>query len=295
MTDPRGSKFNYFDYLHQVARAVDLLEFDGLRIPDDPDGDEPWIVAGYVGRYTHRLKLVTEFEASRGSAVYAAKNAVSFQRFTGERFAWQIRAGEDETRRRGQGDAVAHRDQLARIEEFVTLARGVISNENYDFKGRFFEVLNGGFRGPLAGHRVPEVYLSGSGDAALRLSARIADVHVFDAAPVEPLARAIERLRALAAESQRAVRVGLQLSVLAREDSAEAIRDARRHGGHAEEDAVLVGSYSDVAERLLAYENHGVHAFLLSGAPHFEEAYRFGENVLPLVRGPKTAQDLRVA
>ena len=77
VTDPRGHSFNYFDHLHQVARAADLAGFDGLRIPEDPSGDEPWIVAGYVARGTRHLKLLTEFEASRGSSVYAAKNAVS--------------------------------------------------------------------------------------------------------------------------------------------------------------------------------------------------------------------------
>ncbi|MFC3978774.1 LLM class flavin-dependent oxidoreductase [Streptosporangium jomthongense] len=53
----------------------------------------------------------------------------------------------------------------------------------------------------------------------------------------------------------------------------------------------LVGSYEQVAERLDELINLGVGAFILAGVPHLEEAYRVGENVLPLLRG----RDLRVA
>src|SRR5207245_2479823 len=98
-------------------RAVDLSGFNGIHIPDDADGDESWIVAGYVARSTRRLTLLTEFDAARGSAVYAAKNAVSFQRFTGGRFAWQITQGSSEQERRRAGDFVSDADILPRIEE----------------------------------------------------------------------------------------------------------------------------------------------------------------------------------
>ncbi|NUR89219.1 MAG: LLM class flavin-dependent oxidoreductase [Nonomuraea sp.] len=47
----------------------------------------------------------------------------------------------------------------------------------------------------------------------------------------------------------------------------------------------LVGSYEQVAERLQELIGIGVGAFILAGVPHLEEAYRIGENVLPLVKG----------
>ena len=80
VSDPRGARppFNYFDYLHQIARAADLSGFDGIQIRHDTQGDESWIVAGYLARSTRHLKLIAEFDAAWGSAVYAAKNAVSF-------------------------------------------------------------------------------------------------------------------------------------------------------------------------------------------------------------------------
>ncbi|MBL8506484.1 MAG: alkanesulfonate monooxygenase, partial [Methylobacillus glycogenes] len=50
VTDPRGRRFNYFDHLHQIAKAVELAKFDGLQVRNDPEGDESWIVAGYLSR-----------------------------------------------------------------------------------------------------------------------------------------------------------------------------------------------------------------------------------------------------
>ncbi|NDZ79506.1 LLM class flavin-dependent oxidoreductase [Streptomyces sp. SID10853] len=43
----------------------------------------------------------------------------------------------------------------------------------------------------------------------------------------------------------------------------------------------LVGSHADVAERIKEYAALGIEEFVFSGYPHLEEAYWFGEGVLP--------------
>ncbi|WP_369241613.1 LLM class flavin-dependent oxidoreductase [Streptomyces sp. R21] len=43
----------------------------------------------------------------------------------------------------------------------------------------------------------------------------------------------------------------------------------------------LVGSHDEVAERITEYHRLGIDEFVLSGYPHLEEAYWFGEGVLP--------------
>jgi alkanesulfonate monooxygenase len=327
VSDPRGRRFNYYDYLHQVARAADLSGFDGVRISHDLQGEEAWIVAGYVARGTRRIKLVAEFEAAWGSAVYAAKNAASFQRFTGGRLAWQIAPGGAAEERRRHADYAEDADVLPRIDEFLTVARGVLTTAPFNFKGRFFEVGEGGFRGTLANNPVPRVYLSGTSDEALALSARQADVHVLDAAPPEVLREQAARLTALAAAAGRQVAIGLRINVLAREIEAEAQRDAAIYrsqsiGSDASAapvaasgsaatatasaagsavpaaiaaDATLVGSFEQVTERLAEYAAAGVSSFLLSAVPHLEEAYRFGENVLPALRERLAAAERHAA
>jgi alkanesulfonate monooxygenase len=46
----------------------------------------------------------------------------------------------------------------------------------------------------------------------------------------------------------------------------------------------LVGSHTEVAERLVEYSRLGITHFILSGYPHLEEAYWFGEGVLPILQ-----------
>ena len=43
----------------------------------------------------------------------------------------------------------------------------------------------------------------------------------------------------------------------------------------------LVGSHDEVADRIVEYHELGFDEFILSGYPHLEEAYWFGEGVLP--------------
>jgi alkanesulfonate monooxygenase len=46
----------------------------------------------------------------------------------------------------------------------------------------------------------------------------------------------------------------------------------------------LVGSHAGFADRIEEYANLGISEFILSGYPHLEEAYWFGEGVLPILR-----------
>ena len=48
--------------------------------------------------------------------------------------------------------------------------------------------------------------------------------------------------------------------------------------------AALVGSHREVAERIEEFHALGMDHLILSGQPHLEEAYWFGEGVLPLLR-----------
>lgn len=57
----------------------------------------------------------------------------------------------------------------------------------------------------------------------------------------------------------------------------------------------LVGSYEEVADRIEEYHRLGFDAFILSGYPHLEEAYWFGEGVMPVLRRRGLIPDLGTA
>ncbi|TGV76209.1 LLM class flavin-dependent oxidoreductase, partial [Mesorhizobium sp. M2D.F.Ca.ET.145.01.1.1] len=87
--------------------------------------------------------------------------------------------------------------------------------------------------------------------------------------------------------------------VFARMDSVGQARMSALHGGRRDKleiapnlwagvglvrggaGTALVGDPDTVAERIDEYRRLGIDTFILSGYPHLEEAYRFGELVLP--------------
>ena len=108
------------------------------------------------------------------------------------------------------------------------------------------------------------------------------------------------------AEITKAQRV-LGASESVGQDRMRALHDAYRHGGSAQDleiypnlwagvglvrggaGTALVGSHEKVADLIEEYASLGITEFILSGYPHLEEAYWFGEGVLPEIRRREAA------
>ncbi|ESQ80380.1 LLM class flavin-dependent oxidoreductase [Asticcacaulis sp. YBE204] len=271
---------SYYDYLVQVARAAELGGFDGVIIPQTDEGEEPLIVAGAIARDVRRLKLVPELPAHFLSAVYTAKIATSFQRLTGGRLVLDLVTREAEPGAwHGHDRSVA--EQIARADEFLTVFKGFWNEKPYTFEGQYYEVLNGGFNGPLEGQPLPEIVLSGTTDEALVLGAKHADLYLFDSESPEIVSAHIARLKALAGD--RSIRFGLRAEITARHTQAEA--EAAAHTRDGEGDPRLSGDYDHVAQRLEAYVEVGVSTLILRARPHLEDAYRTAQHVLPRLSG----------
>jgi alkanesulfonate monooxygenase len=279
--DVRTPALNRYDYYAQVAQAAAQTAFDGVFLPHRPESDDSGIVAAAIAREVPRIALVAEFPASAGSAVYAAKQAVSFQRATRERLGWAIAPSADAAERARDGDHVPDDRLVERTEEFLRVARGVHGERPFSFSGAHFEVQGGGFEAPLNRVAFPPVFLQGDSEEALGLSARQADVHLFAAAPVATLRSLIEGLDALAVREGRSVAFGVILAVLAREHADEAHADAWRAGVGG---AAIVGDYAGVAVRLAELASLGVTHFVLGAPSSLEEAYSIGQHVLPRFR-----------
>ncbi|TYK53093.1 LLM class flavin-dependent oxidoreductase [Actinomadura decatromicini] len=274
VTDLRRGRYGAFDTIAEAGRAAEVTGFDGVVAPFAPDAEESLVAVAGLLRDNRWIHGVAGLHPGVGTPVYAAKLSASLQRFTGDRFGWWPVVDLPPATARAHGDFLEGPDRYARADEFLTIAKGVWAHEDFIYEGRFFQVLAGGFQGPLAARRFPAVHLSGVSADALDLSAKHADVHVFDV--TGDLDALIADLGERAAARGRTVACGLRLSVAAREDEDEA-RAVRGVPEHA-----VTGSFEQVAAELRGYAERGVSTFVLDPAPHVEEIYRLGEQLLPL-------------
>jgi len=279
--DRRVPTQNRYDYYAQIGQAAVQTGFDGLFIRYRAEADESRIIAAAIAREVPSVEFVAEFPAAVGSAVYAAKQAVTFQRGTGNRFGWAVTQGADAASRQREGDYIEDGLLPERVKEFLKVARGVHGIRPFTLKGGHFEVKDGGFDAPLNRAAFPTVFLQGDSEDDLSLSACQADVHLFRANETSRLGHLIEALDDLAKRADRSPRFGLIQPIVAREFTDEAERDAKRSGVT---EHTLVGSYDDVADRLAELAVLGVSHFVLSASPSLEEAYRVGQYVLPRLR-----------
>jgi len=305
--DDRGGKFDSFDHISAVVKAAEHGGFSAIFLPYDPAGEESWIVAGTAARETRWVRTIVEFSPSVTTPVYAAKMAATFQRISGGRQDWKLAFGLSDDQAASQGDFVRGDDEIHRADEFLTIARSVWRERDFNFDGRFYAVDAGGFGPPLNAFAFPRIFLSGNSPQILSLAGKHADVHLLEAGDDTTLDHEASVLLGVSQQAGRTLRVGLSLPIVAREDSDEAWARVRRlwsesgnrSGGEQVEEfrlsevvwsgfdrlgfshpVGLVGGYREVQAALEAYVDRGIEVFVLDGYPHVEEAYRLGEHLL---------------
>jgi alkanesulfonate monooxygenase len=104
---------------------------------------------------------------------------------------------------------------------------------------------------------------------------------LLDTVPRETIAQVQARLRQSESEGQRrmlALHGGSRQELEVYPNLWAGVGLGRGGAGTA-----LVGSHAEVAERIEEYADAGIEEFVLSGYPHLEELYWFGEGVLPLL------------
>jgi alkanesulfonate monooxygenase len=118
----------------------------------------------------------------------------------------------------------------------------------------------------------------------------------------EAWAEATKMLEDISPEEIATSQAALARSVSVGQANMRGLHEAYRNGGTAQEleiypnlwagvglvrggaGTALVGSHQEVADRIEEYAALGIEEFIMSGYPHLEEAYWFGEGVLPELR-----------
>ncbi len=246
-------------YLGQIAQACDQLGLDAVLTPCGTGCEDAWITTATLLPLTQRLKFLVAFRPTLLTPTLAAQMASTYQRMSGGRLLINIVTGAEpaELARFGVWDDNATRYE--RTGEFIEIMRAAWSGEPADIERTHYRVQGATTR--EAPDPIPPIYFGGASPEAERVAAEGVDVYLAWGEPPAMVAERIDRMRALAAEA------------------GPELRFVRGGVGTA-----LVGSHDEVAERIVEYHDLGFDAFILSGYPHLEEAYWFGEGVMPILR-----------
>jgi len=338
--------YTSLDYIAEVARAAEISGFHGGLIPSFPMTDEPWAVSAFLARETKTFRFMIAFQPGFLNPVTAAKMTASLQRATGGRALFNVITGGGGPSQLWWGDVAPHDDRYARTTEFLDVLRGLWKGGSFSHHGKFYHIEDGGLPPQLLGQDFPEIYFSGSSDAALASASKHAEYYLSWLEPFDQLRDKFNRVKERTDALGRKIKCAVRVDIIARRTEEEAWREVRRGFENLDDaakqryqrfaqqtgDSVgagrqrsnapkdlnnyrdfiihpnvwsglsllrggqtqgIVGSYEQVAERLDDLVQLGADAFILASTPHLEEAYRVGEEVLPLVHGHDTARALR--
>lgn len=317
------------EYLAQIAQAAEGLGFDAALTPTSSWCEDAWLTTAALSQRTRTFRFLVAFRPGMQRPTYAAHQAATFQRLTGNRLLLNVVVGGDDLEQRRYGDALGKDERYARAGEGLHIIRQLWTGEVVDFRGEHLWVEGAQIEPPEV---LPEIYFGGSSPAAIDVAAKYADVYLTWGEPPAAVEEKIARVRAAAADEGRELRFGIRLHAIARDTSEQAWAEADRllagldpeqieaaqliqrasqsegqrrmtelHGGKTDNLVVspnlwagvglvrggagtaLVGSHEEIADRIAEYHAIGIDEFVLSGYPHLEEAYRFGEGVTPVL------------
>lgn len=318
------------EYLSQIAVAAEQQGFAAALTPTSSWCEDALVTAAALSQRTRDFKFLVAFRPGMQRPTYAAHQAATFQRLTGNRLLLNVVVGGDDIEQRRYGDAAAKDARYARAGEALHIIRELWTGEPVNFQGEHLWVEDAQIEAPPV---APEIFFGGSSPAAIEVAGRYVDVYLTWGEPPAQVAEKLELVRAAAARHDREVRFGIRLHAITRDTADEAWNEADRllagldpaeieaaqriqrasqsegqrrmtelHGGRTDNLVVspnlwagvglvrggagtaLVGSHEEVADRIAEYHDLGIDHFVLSGYPHLEEAYAFGEGVTPVLR-----------
>ena len=191
----RVDEVSYVEHLGDIARAAEASGFVGALIPSFPPTDDPWVISAALAGRTSTFRFMVAFQPGFLNPVHTAHLSASLQRLTGGRLVYNVITGGGGPDQGWWGDLVAHDERYSRTQEFLDVLRGVWGTTPVDHDGRHYSVQGGNLAAPLAAQPFPEIYLSGSSDAAIDAAGAHADHYLSWLEPFDTLAAKFERVR----------------------------------------------------------------------------------------------------
>jgi alkanesulfonate monooxygenase len=290
-----------------------------LSCPYGQENDqlEPWTASAALSEATDRIEIMAAVKPLYFHPAILAKMALGIDEISNGRFAINLVSGWflPELQRTGL-PVLEHDDRYRYSTEWISIVRQLMSGEPIEHKSEFFELHELYLRPRPVRPGRPRIYIGGESGPGRTLAAGSSDVFLMNGRPLEQIPDVLAEVARLPRKVTTPMKFGMSAFVIARPSTDEAMAEYRyllelsaadnfnevfkgadakaamfklnadlpvvgTNGGTT---SGLVGSYDDVARRMLAFHDAGIETFLLQFQPIEPELDRFIAEVAPRVR-----------
>jgi alkanesulfonate monooxygenase len=234
-------------YRVELARAAERQGYDSILSITTSRNYEPFVATSFLAAHTERIKFIVAVRPGFTHPTWVAQQSATFQEMSNNRLYLNIVTGSHESELRALGETLDKQQRYARTDEFFDVLKRSFKGKPFDYKGKYYDVEQGGLPRPLDVE--PRLFIGGSSDNGVEIAGKQAQVHLSYSETPPQIAETIGRVREAAARHGREVEFGILISVIARETAREA---------WAETDRILDGlDYQKVEEykRFIATRN----------------------------------------
>jgi alkanesulfonate monooxygenase len=211
-----------FEYLAQVAQAIDALGYTGALLPTGQTCEDAWLIASSLIAITKQMKFLIAIRPGSMSPTLAARMSATFDRLSYGRLLLNIITGGDPVELAGDGTHLSHDERYEVTDEFLTVWRELLCGKEVTFKGKHIDIRGGKLLLPSVQQPYPPLYFGGSSPAALQVAAKHVDLYLTLGEPPQMMAEKFAEVRRLAAEHGRTMRFGVRLHVIVRDTNEKA-------------------------------------------------------------------------
>lgn len=243
----QGGRATNWEYLQQIARAVDHLGYRGALLPTGVSCEDAWVVASSLMAVTRQMRFLVAIRPGLMSASVAARMAATFDRLSGGRLLVNVVTGGNPVELAGDGLHLDHDQRYDLTDEFLTVWREIAGGGEANFTGEHVRFRGGKLIFRPVQRPYPPLYFGGSSPAAQRVAAKHVDVYLTWGEPPDQVAEKIQEVRAEAARHGRQLRFGIRLHLIVRETEQEAWQAADRLISHLDE-ATIAAAQASLAQ-----------------------------------------------
>ncbi len=217
-----GRRAASFDYLKQIATALDSLGYYGALLPTGAGCEEAWVTATALMAVTRDLRFLVAVRPAVMGPVQAARMASTFDRLSNGRLLINVVTGSGKEGLAAEGIHLDYSQRYAVTDEYLTVWRALLEDGRADFDGQHVKIEGAVNPFPPVQRPYPPLWFGGSSEEGIRVGAKHADVYLTWG---EPPAMASEKLDQVRREAQRLgrdVRFGIRLHVVVRQTEGEA-------------------------------------------------------------------------